>query len=506
MEDADKRTMETLRNGKRFITGDPEYKAERQKRRQEAEERRARAATTGLAASITAATENLTTRMNEAANRMAESSAVKAEERAKRVALADEIRKEEAAKRAEEKQRRKEEAARNAEMRTPGYVYFGDGKTQSANSDKNNNKTRKGASVMGILSGQFANVVEWQENRDDMMFWKWKNNEIKKGSKLIIRKGQDAIFMYNGKVEGIFADEGSFDIESQIVPFLSTLKGFKFGFNSGIRCEVLFINTKEFTVSWGTKSPITLQAEGLPGGLPIGAFGTFTCKLGDYDAFIDKIAGIKDQYRIDEIRERVLSMVSPLLMKWISKEGKDMFNLQMAAVEIGNGIKTDLDMETSKMGINITGFYIESFNYPESVEKMRQKAAAQGMMGDVGKYTQMAMADGMANGNSTASSMASQMAGMQMGMMMGSNMANQMANNINNAGNSYGNGSAYGNGNNAGAYGNGNNAGAYGNNNTVNTNNGGGVEAASNAPKFCPNCGTPTNGAKFCSNCGNKLC
>ena len=25
------------------------------------------------------------------------------------------------------------------------------------------------------------------------------------------------------------------------------------------------------------------------------------------------------------------------------------------------------------------------------------------------------------------------------------------------------------------------------------------------APKFCPNCGTPTNGAKFCSNCGNKL-
>jgi len=24
-------------------------------------------------------------------------------------------------------------------------------------------------------------------------------------------------------------------------------------------------------------------------------------------------------------------------------------------------------------------------------------------------------------------------------------------------------------------------------------------------PKFCPNCGTPTNGARFCSNCGTKL-
>ena len=28
---------------------------------------------------------------------------------------------------------------------------------------------------------------------------------------------------------------------------------------------------------------------------------------------------------------------------------------------------------------------------------------------------------------------------------------------------------------------------------------------AGSAPKFCPNCGTPTNGAKFCSNCGTKL-
>ena len=97
---------------------------------------------------------------------------------------------------------------------------------------------------MGLFGNQFANVVEWEEYRDDILFWKWSNQEIKKGSRLIIRPGQDAIFLYNGKVEGIFTDEGSFDIESEIIPFLSTLKGFKFGFNSGIRAEVLFINTK----------------------------------------------------------------------------------------------------------------------------------------------------------------------------------------------------------------------------------------------------------------------
>ena len=75
---------------------------------------------------------------------------------------------------------------------------------------------------MSFFRGQFANVVEWEEFRDDMIFWKWSNREIKKGSKLIIRPGQDAIFLFNGKIEGIFKDEGEYDIESQIIPFLST--------------------------------------------------------------------------------------------------------------------------------------------------------------------------------------------------------------------------------------------------------------------------------------------
>lgn len=324
---------------------------------------------------------------------------------------------------------------------------------------------------MGLFSKQFANVVEWEEYRDDVIFWKWTNREIKKGSKLIIRPGQDAIFMYNGVMEGIFKEEGSFDIESDIIPFLSTLKGFKFGFNSGMRAEVLFVNTKEFTVKWGTKNPISIPAPSLPGGMPIRAFGTFNFKVSDYVALIDKVAGIKQMYKVDDVKERVVAVLDQLLMKWISREGKDMFNLQANAYDISSGIKTDLDMEISKLGIEITGFSISSFNYPEEVQKMQNKAASQSMVGDMNRYTQMAMADSMGKGGS--SNIAGDMMQLQMGMAMGQQMMNNMNNmNANNA-----------------------NQGMQG--------------ASQNAqgavPKFCPECGTPTNGAKFCSNCGKKL-
>lgn len=320
---------------------------------------------------------------------------------------------------------------------------------------------------MGFFTKQFLSVIEWNESKEGVLFWKFQNEEIKKDSRLIIRPGQDAIFLYNGKVEGVFEEEGNYEIESEIIPFLTTLKSFKFGFNTPLRAEVLFINTKEVLVKWGTKNAINLQAPGLPGGMPIRAFGTFSCKIGNHDVLIDKLAGIRQTYSVEDVKERIITDLNPMLMSWIGKEGRDMFNLQMDAKKIGDGICEELNDEMSKLGIEITNFTIESFSYPEEVMKMQEKAAAQSMVGDVNKYQQLAMADALGKGGS-GGGMAADMVGLQMGMAMGQQMVNQMNMNQNQM------------------------------NQSQPTGNGA-------APKFCPNCGTPTNGAKFCSNCGNKL-
>ena len=104
-----------------------------------------------------------------------------------------------------------------------------------------------------------------------------------------------------------------------------------------------------------------------------------------------------------------------------------------------------------------------------SEQGLQQKAAAQSMIGNVNTYTQMQMADALTQPNTAAGSMAGNMAGMQMamGQMMGQMMNGNMHNNAQQ------------------------NQAAPSSNGTV--------------PKFCPNCGTPTNGARFCSNCGTKL-
>lgn len=332
---------------------------------------------------------------------------------------------------------------------------------------------------MGFFTGQLSNVVEWEEFREDMLFWKWSNREIKKGSRLILRPGQDAVFLFNGKSEGIFTDDGSYDIESEIIPFLSTLSGFKFGFNSGMRAEVLFINTKEFNVKWGTKNAINIPTPQLPGGLPIRANGTFQFRISDYIRLIDKVAGIKDSYLVEDVKLRITSLLDQLLNKWIVKEGKDLFHLQANSFDIGEGIKTDLDMQLFDIGLSVTGFQIMSFTYPDQIQEIINKNASVSMIGDMGKYQQAAMTEGLTSGKLSGGGIASDMAG----MVMGINLAGQVMNNMNPGSNPYPNAGFPGPGHSAGQS----------------------DHASSQKPNFCPNCGQKTGNTNFCPNCGQKL-
>ena len=149
---------------------------------------------------------------------------------------------------------------------------------------------------MGFF-GQGRSTVEWQESRPDVLFYKWKENELKKGSKLIIRPGQKAIFYANGRVEGVFEEPGDYDIYSEIVPFLSTLKGIlQLRGDTGLRAEVYFVNAKELLLKWGTRQRLMLPCDAAPAGLPIGMNGNMVIEFKDYLQFIERIAGIKQTY------------------------------------------------------------------------------------------------------------------------------------------------------------------------------------------------------------------
>ena len=123
---------------------------------------------------------------------------------------------------------------------------------------------------MGLFN-QKKDTVEWIEYRPDLLFYKWKNREIKKGSRLVIRSGQKAIFYSGGRIHGIFENEGTYDIDTQIIPFLTDINAaLHLRSDTGERAEVYFVNSKEkhmkTAIVTDTNSGITVE-EGRQSGI-----------------------------------------------------------------------------------------------------------------------------------------------------------------------------------------------------------------------------------------------
>lgn len=282
--------------------------------------------------------------------------------------------------------------------------------------------------------GQGKDTIEWEEFRDDVLFYKWPKNEIKKGANLIIRAGQKAVFYANGAVEGIFEVPGSYDIASEIVPFLSTLKGvFNLRGDSGMRAEVYFVNSKELFLPWGTRQRIMIPTPEVPAGIPVGCNGNLIITFRDYNVFIEKVAGIKDTFALEDVAERILSELNPIVAEAILGGApcigvNALIGLQQNSRKLGKIICEELDKELFGIGLGVEDVNIQNINYPEEVQKMAEKVAGQAFVGDVGKYAAIQMADGMAapGGGNNVGAMGAQMA---MGMEMAKQMTGAMGGN-----------------------------------------------------------------------------
>lgn len=280
--------------------------------------------------------------------------------------------------------------------------------------------------------GQGRDTIEWEEYRDDVLFYKWPAREIKQGSHLILRPGQRAIFYADGVVGAVFEEQGNFDIMSQIVPFSSTLRGWRaLRGDSGMRAEVYFVNAKELVLPWGTRQHIMIPVPQALAGIPIGCNGNLILVFRDYQRFIEKVAGVKDTYSLDDIAERVMGELDPVVAEAIL-DGQQAAGpgvlavLQQNSRKIAEKIAQGLERELADIGLGVSDVNILAFHYPPEVQEWAAKMAGQAMVGDVDRYMKVSMADSFGKENSGGQAAAGGMA-MALGMRMADQAMGQPA-------------------------------------------------------------------------------
>lgn len=220
------------------------------------------------------------------------------------------------------------------------------------------------------LSNEFIDIIEWLDYTDDTICHRFERyqNEIKNGAKLIVREGQTAVFINEGQLADVFTP-GTYTLNTQNLPILATLKGWKYGFNSPFKAEVYFVNTHLFTdEKWGTKNPITLNDERF-GLVEIRAFGTYAFKISDAGKFIVDIVGTDNNFTNFEINEHLKSLIATRFTDTVGEANLPIELYAANTTELSETCKEVMQPEFSSVGISLEKFFIENVSMPEDLKK-----------------------------------------------------------------------------------------------------------------------------------------
>jgi len=250
--------------------------------------------------------------------------------------------------------------------------------------------------LMDKLRGEFIDIIEWLDDSRDTIVWRFPryDNEIKMGAKLVVRESQTAVFVNEGQVADAFGP-GTYTLETQNLPVLSTLKGWKYGFNSPWKAEVYFVNTRLFTdLKWGTQNPVIVRDPEF-GMVRLRAFGAYAARVVDATKLLRELVGTDPQFRTEEVQEYLRQMIVSRLGTALASAGIPMLDLAAQQQTIGGKIGAVLSEDLANVGLTIPTFIIENISVPPEVEAALDKRTQMGILGDLNKYTQLQAANAM---------------------------------------------------------------------------------------------------------------
>lgn len=286
--------------------------------------------------------------------------------------------------------------------------------------------------IMDFIKGQLIDVIEWTDPTGNTMVHAFnrQRNEIKIGAQLTVRESQAAVFVNEGQIADIFPP-GRYELTTKNMPVLTTIKSWKYGFNSPFKAEVYFVNTKQFpNQKWGTSNPIMMRDKDF-GSVRIRAFGIYSYKIDDPGTFMKEIFGTNSSYETDMLQGQLKRSLVSGIADAIAESEVPVLDLAMKYDELGEFCKDKCQARFDQFGLQLSSLYIENISLPEEVEKMLDKRTSMSIMGDsLNQYTQFQAAEALRDAAQNPSGgLASAGVGLGAGVAMGQMFGKAMGNN-----------------------------------------------------------------------------
>jgi membrane protease subunit (stomatin/prohibitin family) len=286
--------------------------------------------------------------------------------------------------------------------------------------------------TMGLwdkLTREFIDIIEWMEpSSNEILAYRFprSDNEIKNGAKLIVREGQVAAFVKEGQLADV-KTPGMYTLDTNNMPILSKILGWKYGFESPFKCEVYFISTRQWTdLKWGTQNPVMMRDQEF-GPIRVRAFGTYAFKVIDAGTFIRECVATDPMFEAYEITNQFRNAIVSRFVDTLGSQQIPILDLVGNYERVSRLAQDRIAPELAKMGIALTQFFVENVSLPPEVEAALDKRSQMGVLGNLDQYTKFQAAEAIRDAAQNPGGVAGAGVGLGAGVAIGQQMAGAMA-------------------------------------------------------------------------------
>ncbi len=255
--------------------------------------------------------------------------------------------------------------------------------------------------ILNFIKGQLLEIIEWEDDSRDTLSFRYPDNdkEIKRGAQLIVRESQVVQFMYLGEFGDTFGP-GKHTLTTDNIPILTTLKSWKYGFESPFKADVYYLITRVFTGNkWGTSNPVMMRDNDF-GVVRARAFGTYDFHIVEPRLFLKEVAGTDQHFRLDEFADTMRSRIVSVFSEALAKANIPVLDVARRYSELGESLLPLINpIMGAKYGLEMTSFVVENVSLPPEVEQAIDKRSSMSAIGNLNDYVKFQMAQGMEKGS-----------------------------------------------------------------------------------------------------------
>lgn len=276
-----------------------------------------------------------------------------------------------------------------------------------------------------FIRSELIDIIEWTDDTaGDTIVYKYpdEDKEIKNKAQLIVRESQMAVFVNEGQIADVYGP-GRHELQTANMPILSTLKGWKYGFESPFKVDVYFVNTRQFiNQKWGTANPVMMRDKDF-GMIRTRAFGIYSFKVSDPAVFLKEVFGSCASYETGSITGHLKSAMVSELSDLLAESGVPVLDMSTQYDELSEfGLKKFSSTFTA-FGLELKSFKINNISLPKEVEQMIDTKTQMNVLGNMGQYAQFQTAQAIRD---AAQNEGGGLAGAGVGLGAGAAMGNMM--------------------------------------------------------------------------------